>query len=873
MIRLIPHSFLLGLRNCREDVAERGRGQTDMHAGRAKTELTSTRLSRKWVAAGLLVFCPVPAAVAAPELPFASQFAQWNWEAADPVLVATFFLAGLLSGSFFFAWLMARRRAAHAVILARDLQAELDEASAIMAAEPHFLYIWHGKETKPSRIVGDLRAIAGVPDDYESRINFGGWLHHRSHARLIESIAELRGQGTPFNMVVQTKAGDMLEADGRAAGGLATLRLRMLTGERLEMSKLAEDYKQLEQQAEALTAILDKAPMPIWFRDGSGRMNWANKTFAEAVDTEDFRAAIASGAELIGEDDRNRTLSTVAGGATAQCRVHAIVNDERRALDVVEIPIAQGSAGLVFDVTDLEEAQTELKRHIQAHAGTLDKIATAVSIFGPDQRLRFFNTAFVQLWQLDPAWLNDKPTDGEILDRLREERKLPEEADYRAWKTEHLQTVSKNEEQDVLWHLPDGRTLRVMGEQHPFGGVTYLYENVTEMINLESRYNSLIGVQRETLDNLHEGVALFGSDGRLKLYNPAYANIWHLDAELLNEQPHVSDVIAACRTLMDEDEVWDELKIGVTSLDDSRRPLGSRLGRPDGAIIDFSSVPLPDGATLLTYVDVTDSSRIERALRERNDALETADRLKSEFISHVSYELRTPLTNIIGFTESLTLGMAGELTPKQAEYSAHILSSSNTLLAIVDDILDLATIDAGVMELDLTRIDVADALKAAAGLVHDRITSKGLVLEVEIARDAGAFYVDERRIKQVLFNLLSNAIGFSSHGGRIHMGAKRDGNNVLIWVKDNGVGIDPEHHSAVFDRFETRTTGSLHRGAGLGLSIVKSFVELHGGTATLRSKPQEGTTVLCRFPVRGPAIKAPEADPVPERIMQRAAGE
>ena len=393
------------------------------------------------------------------------------------------------------------------------------------------------------------------------------------------------------------------------------------------------------------------------------------------------------------------------------------------------------------------------------------------------------------------------------------------------------------------------------------------------MINLESRYNSLIGVQRETLDNLHEGVALFGSDGRLKLYNPAYANIWHLDPSVLNEEPHVSDVIAACRTLMDEDEVWDELKIGVTSLDDSRRPLGSRLGRPDGAIIDFSSVPLPDGATLLTYVDVTDSSRIERALRERNDALETADRLKSEFISHVSYELRTPLTNIIGFTESLTLGMAGELTPKQAEYSTHILSSSNTLLAIVDDILDLATIDAGVMELDLTRIDVADTLKAAAGLVHDRINSKGLVLEVEIARDAGAFYVDERRVKQVLFNLLSNAIGFSSQGAHIHMGAKRDGNNILIWVKDNGSGIDPEHHSAVFDRFETRTTGSLHRGAGLGLSIVKSFVELHGGTITLQSKLQEGTTVLCRFPARGPAIKSSDNEPEPERLLQRAAGE
>jgi signal transduction histidine kinase len=205
----------------------------------------------------------------------------------------------------------------------------------------------------------------------------------------------------------------------------------------------------------------------------------------------------------------------------------------------------------------------------------------------------------------------------------------------------------------------------------------------------------------------------------------------------------------------------------------------------------------------------------------------------------------------------MTLGIAGELTPRQTEYTGHILSSSQTLLAIIDDILDLATIDAGVMELSPSELDVGETLKAAAGLVQDRVRKRGLVLEIEIADGVGRLVADERRVKQVLYNLLSNAIGFSPNGGKIAMGARHDGDDVVLWVTDHGAGIDPEHQSSVFDRFETRSGGSQHRGAGLGLSIVKSLTELHGGSISLSSMPNEGTTVECRFPAGGPAVDRP----------------
>ena len=173
------------------------------------------------------------------------------------------------------------------------------------------------------------------------------------------------------------------------------------------------------------------------------------------------------------------------------------------------------------------------------------------------------------------------------------------------------------------------------------------------------------------------------------------------------------------------------------------------------------SSPLPDGATLITFVDVTDTKRYEQTLIERNEALVAADRLKSQFISHVSYELRTPLTNIIGFSELLSSPRTGELNSKQREYLNDISASSRTLLAIINDILDLATIDAGALELKLAPVKVAGVVDTAVLGVRDRASRARLNLDIRIAEDAVEFIADEARVRQVLYNLLANAIGFS----------------------------------------------------------------------------------------------------------------
>ena len=501
----------------------------------------------------------------------------------------------------------------------------------------------------------------------------------------------------------------------------------------------------------------------------------------------------------------------------------------------------------LLDEAKAGETAHELKQAVPRFR-SFDKLATAFAVFDAAQRLAHFNQAYVDLWKLDPAWLATHPRDGEILDRLRQARRLPEKADYRDWKKTWLSAYGSDTQVEDQWHLPDGRTLHVIADSDGEGGLTYLYENVTERIALESRHNALMQVQRETLDTLREAVAVFAPSGRLRLYNQAFARIWELNPRQLDE-PHIEEVIAWCRPLYDAPEEWERTKSAVTAIVAGRHAYESQIDRPDGVVLACAALPLPDGGTLLTYSDISDTKRAERALIERAEALEAADRLKTAFISRVSYELRTPLTNIIGFSELLASPLVGTLNDKQRDYLGDIRLSGRTLLAIIDDILDLATIDAGALELRLSPVKVRDVIDQAVQGLEERLKQNEVALDFDIEPGVDTFIADERRVTQILYNLLSNAIGFSEPGGRIRLACTRDRSMLAFAVEDQGVGIPEEYQQAVFDRFESRTQGSRHRGAGLGLSIAKSLAELHGGTVTLASEPSKGTWVTVRLPL------------------------
>ncbi|HEV2562928.1 MAG TPA: ATP-binding protein [Rhizomicrobium sp.] len=653
---------------------------------------------------------------------------------------------------------------------------------------------------------------------------------------LSQAIDALSDRGVAFSLTAHDRNARAVSIRGRAVGGMAAVWLEP----EVEAKSNAPDFR----------SVLDALPIPVWLRDKTLSLIWGNRAFLAASGAPDVEVATATQIAL---DKSERDLAGAARseGQMLEAKRFAVVGGHRRALAFTHAPIESGIVGSAIDVTEISNAEARLQQHIDAHADTLDKLATAVAIFGRDQKLTFYNRAFARLWGFAETWLDTHPSDGEILDRLREARKLPEQRDYQVWKRQRLALYEQPGEYlpEELWHVPGGKTLRVVAQPHPFGGLSFLYEDVTEKLALESSYNTLIKVQSATLDTLQEAVAVFGPDGKLKLHNAAFARMWELEPGELLGEPHISRIAEACIARFGDGHEWQRLVASISSGSERRRDWGE-MERNDKTILALSLAPLPDGATLLTFADVTDRFRIESALRDRNEALEAADQLKSDFIHHASFLFRDPLNAVHGFADLLASGHAGALTDRQKDYVGSILQASNKLAEVTSDILDLAMIDSGAMRLELGRVDLYDMLSRVAEPLRKHAESLDIEFTLDCAPDAGIVIVDQRRIRQVVFNLLSNAFKYTPRGGAITLGGSIHGEDVQIYVSDTGPGIAPEVKANVFERFSAKSRAGQRAGAGLGLALVNRFIELHDGWVEIDSGTGRGTLVRCHLPRR-----------------------
>jgi GAF domain-containing protein len=246
------------------------------------------------------------------------------------------------------------------------------------------------------------------------------------------------------------------------------------------------------------------------------------------------------------------------------------------------------------------------------------------------------------------------------------------------------------------------------------------------------------------------------------------------------------------------------------------------------------------------------NARLFREIEDKSRQIEAANRHKSEFLANMSHELRTPLNAIIGFSEVLGERMFGELNEKQAEYTDDILSSGRHLLSLINEILDLSKVEAGRMELELATFDLPLAIDNARTFVRERAIKHGINLDVTVDERLGDFVGDERKIKQVLLNLLSNAVKFTPEGGRIGINARQTDGSVEISVSDTGIGIAPEDQAKIFEEFRQVGSDYAHKteGTGLGLTLAKKFVELHGGKIWVESEVGKGSTFSFTLPER-----------------------
>ena len=650
------------------------------------------------------------------------------------------------------------------------------------------------------------------------------------HKRRLTALFEA-GEGCAFQ--VRGPKG-LVAVDGRSAGACVWLKLQPLLATEGGLPP-----------AQRFAVLLDALPEPAWVCSANGGLIWANHAWLEATEAVSLEDAITR--KLVFDRAVAGLVTDAASSGDAREILRwAPVKGQRRAFRITAQPLEGGDIGVwAADVTEAEDSREALKRHVEAHDETLNHLGDAVAIFSAAKRLMFHNTAFAQLWGLEPAWLADGPSHAEVLDRLRQRRRLPETADYSRFKSGELAWYETlGPAPDDLWTLPDGRTLRVVRQPHPLGGLLLLFSDITGELRLKAQYNALIQVQQATLDKLNDAVAVFGSDGRLRLHNEAFARFWNVTPGAVEAASDFDGVVELCVPRLHDQQFWRELKGRVTDPDPRARiAISGETKTSDDRIVAYQSRPLPDGATLVAFADITDTRRLERAVADRSAALAEAERLKRDFVGNVSYELRTPLTTILGYSE--LLDRAGDGLHERARgHVAAVRSAASQLARSIDDVLDIAQIDAEEMALDLSDLEVEGLLRTAAERWARRAAELGVRLEVAVDGQVGHIRADLRRLGQILDHLVENALGQTPPGGVVTLDARRALGEIQLQVSDTGRGIPFHVQAHIFDRFVGRDRG----GPGLGLALVKALIELHGGWVALQSEPGAGATFTCHMP-------------------------
>lgn len=752
---------------------------------------------------------------------------------------------------------------------AAELEDKLARADSLFGAHPGVVLVWEEanvpaeeRDWGQPRLYGSPLALASLlrfsdaaaASDPAIRILQGLAAFDTTDStgtavKLAPLVARLRREGAPFSVTVSTPNGVFVEVDGRTAGPRAVVWIMDASVKGVEdgtaRGRIEEARQVIARDPAAFLEMIGRAPFLAWRLSGAGKLEWANKVYLEALESKSLDQAVTRNL-LLDQAIAERARQAIEDGVSIDEIRYVVLGGERRAMRIVVFPVAGGAGGMAFDVTEAELARETLARMVKAHDQTLNHLAEGVAIFSAEKRLVFHNRAFQDMWGLDPAFLIERPSHAAWLDTLKEKRKLPAHANYGEWRANELALYQEVAElPESLWVLPEGRTLRVARQRHPMGGLLLIFSDITDELSLKTRYAALLQTQKAALDRLHEAVAVFGLDGRLRLSNAAFASMWRLEEDRLAGDVAIDQVVEACMPLFHDAGEWRQVRRRITDASpEARQEHRGEMRRSDGTILKYLTRPLPDGATLVAFLDVTASQRVEDALRDRAEAFEAADRLKTEFVQNVSYQLRTPLQTIQGYSEMLQAQLQGPLNTRQEEQVENILSAADALSKLVDNILDVAMIEAGRLELELSEVDLESLLREAAELMDSKARAAGVSLRLEVAEKLGQVQADEKRIKQILFNLLSNALRFTDREDVITVGAERREGEVRLWVSDTGRGIPYEAQAEAFGNF---VSGD-RRGAGLGLALVRSFVELHGGWVALESAPGEGATITCHLP-------------------------
>lgn len=387
---------------------------------------------------------------------------------------------------------------------------------------------------------------------------------------------------------------------------------RDISVETNQIEELETECRQALNKTMELEDIIDNLPYPVWLRDENLNLKLVNKRYPDYINGAGKEEIIRDGLEITASNNESisKNLALVAHSTikTKKQKVNLVKNGERRSFEVWETPFhAENSldktysVGTMIDVTEFDELKRNLKQHQNAHLEILGALGTAFAVFDSQKNLAYYNKSFVKLWELEEVWLESQPSYSMFLDVIREKRMLPEVPDFIKYKNEEQEAFNSviGAQEDLL-HLPDGRTFRRVRVQQPMGGLVFAFEDVTDRLATRRAYNSLISIQKEILDNLSDGVIIFGANGRLRFYNHAYLDLWNCREIFLQNDPSIHELIESHKDYFSNCDDWSELKSDIINHITNSTTKSFMLSRVDKIKVEVISVLLSDGSIMVT---------------------------------------------------------------------------------------------------------------------------------------------------------------------------------------------------------------------------------------------------------------------------------
>ncbi|MEL6706654.1 MAG: PAS-domain containing protein [Pseudomonadota bacterium] len=776
----------------------------------------------------------------------------------DPIAVA---VIGLILAAWTVVAAVFAMRANGQVQRAKALKNSLRRMQSLLDAAPAIpmLVRVDGKIEAPERLARWL-GFENVPG-YLSELARDDGLSADQVEELTEHVRHTQKSAAPFQMsMVLPGSGRALSLVGSLAdpqvspGGAAMVWVFDFSESEDELGRLRQTAATAEAGFRALLGLIEEAPMPMWFRGSDMRLQLVNKSYVEAVAAGSPEAVVQNQIELL-EPENERAPSDIAresfvSAVKNERTVAATILGERRTLKVSDLPLGQdGVAGYAIDVEEQQQVRREFRAYREAQRAMMDKLSIGVAQFDGDERLIYANLPFRRLFELG-ADIGDGSDEGAMafdrfLAEAREKGRTPEVRDFPEWRSDRLGWFEGTGAQEENWPLPGGTHLRVAAQPMPDGGLIMIAEDLTESLSLSSSKDILLRTRTAMLDSLFEALAIFAPDGSVQLRNRSFATTWGLDDEFLDARPDAQEVLNAMGENLVDPEQAKQIGAVVRAATLDRQEKNGLVELIDGRTLRFAGVPLPDGNGLLTVLDITDSEKAEKALRERAEALEEADSVKTRFLANMSYEFRNPLTTIGGFAEMLASGAGGDLTPQADEYVDAILKSVSQLTEQVENVLDLSQSEAGLMPIAKEKVELLPFLTEIIRQREEAIIAAGLGLDLRGKKSRIAM-ADPRQLARVVGHLLDNAIEGTPQDGQILVEVPRPGGDdewgSAIVISDSGKGMSSEELA------QAMGDGEAEARAGLGIPLARQLVEAHGGTLELHSEEGAGTTAIILLP-------------------------